>query len=119
MRRTERKIDKTNKNANNNNNSNDNDTNDNVPNNMKIRFQERKENSKNIHYSCIKMTLNSLVIIHGGYVLAFMNRIQDIIFNMNDIGKLSYDLPNFHYARLIADNLPIPNLSQEVVIHSM
>ena len=70
---------------------------------------ERKETNKDTEFTCVKMSFNSLVennFLNGG--------IQDIVFNINKICFLSYQLLNYHFTRLIQENKPLPEIQQNL-----
>lgn len=71
--------------------------------------KERKEANKDTEFTCVKMSLNSLV--ENNY---FNNGIQDIVLNINKICFLSYQLLNYHFTRLIQENKPLPDISQNL-----
>ena len=71
--------------------------------------QERKEANKNTEFTCVKTTLNSLVennYLNGG--------IQEIVLNINKICFLSYQLLNYHFTRMIHENKPLPEITQNL-----
>jgi hypothetical protein len=71
--------------------------------------KERKETNKDTEFTCVKMSLNSLVennFLNGG--------LQDIVLNINKINFLSYQLLNYHFTRLIQENKPLPDISQNL-----
>ncbi len=71
--------------------------------------QERKETNKNTEFTCIKTSFNSLVennYLNGG--------IQKIVLNVNKISFLSYHLLNYHFTRLIQENKPLPEITQNL-----
>ena len=70
---------------------------------------KKKETNKDIEFVCIKMSWNSLC--KNNYM---KQGIQEIVYNINKISFLSYKLLNFHFTRLIEDNLPLPELTQNL-----
>ena len=71
--------------------------------------QERKETNKNTEFTCVKTSFNSLVennYLNGG--------IQEIVLNINKICFLSYQLLNYHFTRLIQENKPLPEITQNL-----
>ena len=70
---------------------------------------ERKESNKDTDFTCVKMSFNSLV--ENNY---FRGGLQDIVLNINKICFLSYQLLNYHFTRLLAENKPITDISQSL-----
>jgi hypothetical protein len=70
---------------------------------------KRKEANKDIEFVCIKMSWNSLC--KNNYM---KQGIHEIVYNINKIRFLSYKLLNFHFTRLIEDNLPLPEITQNL-----
>ena len=70
---------------------------------------ERKESNKDTDFTCVKMSFNSLV--ENNY---FRGGLQDIVLNINKICFLSYQLLNYHFTRLLAENKPIPDITQSL-----
>ena len=71
--------------------------------------KERKEANKDTEFTCVKMSLNSLVennYLNGG--------IQEIVLNINKICFLSYQLLNYHFTRLIQEKKPLPEITQNL-----
>jgi len=70
---------------------------------------ERKKKNKDLEYSCVKCSWNTLCKNKE-----FDNDIQNIILNINKISFLSYKLLNFHVIRLIEENKEIPEITQNL-----
>ena len=71
--------------------------------------KDRKEANKDTEFTCVKMSFNSLVennYLNGG--------IQEIVLNVNKISFLSYQLLNYHFTRLIQENKPLPEITQNL-----
>ena len=70
---------------------------------------KRKEENKDTDFTCVKLSWNRLV--KNNYL---KQGIQDIVYNINKISFLSYKLLNFHFTRLLEQNLPLPELTQNL-----
>lgn len=71
--------------------------------------KQRKELNKNTEFTCVKMSLNSLV--ENNY---FYGGIQDVVMNINKICFLSYQLLNYHFTRLIQEKKQLPEINQNL-----
>ena len=70
----------------------------------------RKASNKNTEFTAVKTSFNS--IFYSNTENCFQTGLEDIVLNINKIAFLSYQLLNYHFTRLLTENLPLPVIDQ-------
>jgi transposase len=76
--------------------------------------KQRKEDNKNTEFTCIKSSWKSFCKNN----LLADTIVKDILPKINIISFLSYKLLNYHFARLLEENKPLPEIKQNLFYQS-
>jgi hypothetical protein len=76
--------------------------------------KQRKEDNKNTDFTCIKSSWKSFCKNN----LLADTIVEDILPKINAISFLSYKLLNYHFARLLEENKPLPEIKQNLFYQS-
>ena len=76
--------------------------------------KQRKEDNKNTDFTCIKSSWKSFCKNN----LLADTIVNDILPKINTISFLSYKLLNYHFARLLEENKPLPEIKQNLFYQS-
>ena len=76
--------------------------------------KQRKEDNKNTDFTCIKSSWKSFCKNN----LLADTIVEDILPKINTICFLSYKLLNYHFARLLEENKPLPEIKQNLFYQS-
>jgi len=76
--------------------------------------KQRKEDNKNTDFTCIKSSWKSFCKNN----LLADTIVKDILPKINTISFLSYKLLNYHFARLLEENKPLPEIKQNLFYQS-
>ncbi len=76
--------------------------------------KQRKEDNKNTDFTCIKSSWKSFCKNN----LLADTIVNDILPKINTISFLSYKLLNYHFARLLEENKPLPEIKQNIFYQS-
>lgn len=72
--------------------------------------KQRKEDNKNMDFTCIKSSWKSFCKNN----LLADTIVEDILPKINTISFLSYKLLNYHFTRLLEENKPLPEIKQNL-----
>jgi transposase len=76
--------------------------------------KQRKEDNKNTHFTCIKSSWKSFCKNN----LLADTIVKDILPKINTISFLSYKFLNYHFARLLEEKKPLPEIKQNLFYQS-
>jgi hypothetical protein len=77
-------------------------------------MKQRKEDNKNTDFTCIKSSWKSFCKNN----LLADTIVKDILPKINTISFLSYKLLNYHFARLLEEDKPLPEIKQNLFYQS-